>query len=93
MRVLLEKMETLDRLGTGSLPGGSAGLPVAADQPAVAAEERGNVSLMDTDTSGTSNGKIKPTICLFFFLSLKKWPDKSITSYAMLDFESDIENL
>ena len=22
-----------------------------------------------------------------------KWPDKSIASYAMLDFESDIENL
>ena len=22
-----------------------------------------------------------------------KWPDKSTTSYAMLDFESDIENL
>ena len=23
----------------------------------------------------------------------KKWPDKSTTSYALLDFESDIENL
>ena len=23
----------------------------------------------------------------------KKWPDKSTTSYAMLDFERDLENL
>ena len=30
---------------------------------------------------------------LFVGNSLLKWPDKSNTSYAMLDFESGIENL
>ena len=28
-----------------------------------------------------------------YYENHNKWPDKSITSYAMLDFESDIENL
>ena len=37
-------------------------------------------------------GRKKIKIKIKIMGAWKKWPDKSTTSYAMLDFESDIEN-
>ena len=33
-----------------------------------------------------------PTFVAWFIISFK-WPDKSLTSYSVLDFENDLENL
>ena len=36
-------------------------------------------------------GKLKTSQIKEFIHNICKWPDKSTTSYAMLDFESDLE--